>query len=184
MGFDRALSEVLVLEGNYSDHQDDPGGQTKWGITEGLAREYGYNGAMGRLPKRTARAIYHDLFWRPLWCDKVTDRSSEVALELFEAAVNIDKPDADTRESLPVRWLQEWLNLLNRQERDWQDIAEDGIMGPVTLEALDAYLAVRDEPELVAALNSSQAIYYKSIAAHNPVFESFLNGWMKQRIRL
>ena len=36
------LASVIYLEGGYTDDPDDPGGKTKYGITERVAREYGY----------------------------------------------------------------------------------------------------------------------------------------------
>ena len=41
MNFDTALKHVLQIEGDFSDHPDDPGGKTRFGITEDVARRAG-----------------------------------------------------------------------------------------------------------------------------------------------
>ena len=40
------LASIIFYEGGYSDDPDDPGGKTKYGITERVAREYGYLGSI------------------------------------------------------------------------------------------------------------------------------------------
>ena len=35
--FERALAELLGLEGGYSDHAADRGGRTNWGVTDRMS---------------------------------------------------------------------------------------------------------------------------------------------------
>lgn len=42
--FIEAWRETLGKEGGYSNHRDDPGGATTFGITEAVARHHGYKG--------------------------------------------------------------------------------------------------------------------------------------------
>lgn len=177
--FRDALRKVLSVEGGYSNHPDDPGGKTRFGISEALARHAGYSGPMTELPHSTARRIYYDHFWQPLKLSEVAAQAGPIlAREMFESAVNVGPTKVAT-------WLQEWLNVLNRQASDYEDIAEDGKMGPATLESLRAYLdrrGLEGAAVLRAGLNSDQAIHYKSIARSRPRFESFTYGWMLRRI--
>ena len=50
MNFDQAFDALLEHEGGYSDHAADPGGKTRYGITEVVARSHGYRGDMRELP--------------------------------------------------------------------------------------------------------------------------------------
>lgn len=42
--FKKAFEKTIIFEGGYSDHPYDPGGKTKYGITESTARSHGYKG--------------------------------------------------------------------------------------------------------------------------------------------
>lgn len=174
-----AFREVLDVEGEFSDHPDDPGGKTRWGITEALARRAGYDGPMRELPKAKARRIYHDHFWQPLWLSTVARLADEeLAHEMFESAVNVGRHEV-------ALWLQQWLNVFNQEGDAYDDIDEDGRVGPVTLGALEAFMELREENGarvLRAALNSEQAVYYKKIAQSRSRFETFIYGWLLRRV--
>jgi lysozyme family protein len=60
---DACLDVVFVNEGGYANNPKDPGGATRYGITERTARAHGYKGSMRELPKSTAAAIYTTSFW-------------------------------------------------------------------------------------------------------------------------
>lgn len=44
MNFDQAFTRLMGHEGGYSDHPNDPGKKTMWGITEAVARANGFTG--------------------------------------------------------------------------------------------------------------------------------------------
>lgn len=52
------LAKIYEVEGGYSNHPDDRGGATMFGITEAVARANGYNGPMNQLPREVADDIY------------------------------------------------------------------------------------------------------------------------------
>lgn len=56
------IASVILVEGNYSNDPDDPGGETKYGITAKVAREYGYTGTMQDLSIEEANKIYSTLY--------------------------------------------------------------------------------------------------------------------------
>ena len=85
MTFDEAFNLLLLHEGGFSDHAADPGGKTKYGITEAVAREEGYHGDMKQLPLTTAHRIYRKNYWDAMRLDQCPP---EVRFDLFDAAVN------------------------------------------------------------------------------------------------
>ena len=56
------INAVLDTEAGYVDNPDDSGGKTKYGITEEMARFYGYEGDMraylARLPLKSTRLSF------------------------------------------------------------------------------------------------------------------------------
>lgn len=112
MTFDQAFEKLLGLEGDYSDHPADPGGKTRFGITEAVARQHGYNGDMRHLPVGTAKAIYRMSYWDKVRADELPD---VVRYAVFDGAVNSGPAQA-------VKWLQRALRVM-----------DDGVVGPVTL---------------------------------------------------
>lgn len=57
-----------------------------------------------------------------------------------------------------------------------QNIAEDGVLGPMTLAAINK----ADLSDLLAALKSEAAGYYRTLAATQPRRAKFLKGWLKR----
>lgn len=176
--FDRALAHTVGIEGDYSNHPSDSGGATRYGITERVARAFGYMGEMRDLPISVATDIYRINYWRLLNLDNVAALSEPVALELFDTAVN-------TKQGFASRSLQRCLNIFNREQADYPDIEVDGLIGGDTLASLTAYLAKRKlegEAVIVEALNSLQGTYYVELAEARPKDEAFTYGWFKHRV--
>ncbi len=79
---------------------------------------------------------------------------------------------------LAVNMVSNWAHqLVQRALRaTGQDIFEDGILGPMTLAAINkAYLS-----DLFAALKSEAAGYYRTLAATKPKRANFLKGLLKR----
>lgn len=117
MNFDQAFTLLLTHEGDFSDHADDPGGKTRYGVTEAVAREVGYRGDMRELPLDLARRVYLERYWRPVRADELP---AQVRYVVFDAAVNSGPVQA-------VKWLQRALK-----------VVDDGVIGPKTLAAAQA----------------------------------------------
>ena len=179
--FDRALAHTVGIEGGFSNHPSDSGGKTRFGITEALARRYGYVGDMRVLPIELARDIYRKEFWEGMSCDAVALFSEELAAELFDTGVNCGPGTA-------VRFLQVALNSLNRRGEDYADIAEDGVIGSGTLGALRAYFDFRRGPAgeivLLRALNALQGHYYIDLSRRREKDEDFVYGWLRTRVEI
>jgi len=176
--FDRALSHTLGIEGGFSDDAADSGGATRFGITEAVAREFGYRGEMSALPLEFAQQVYRAKYWDLLHLDLIAALSERVATELFDTAVN-------TGVSFAGKSLQRALNVLNREQADYADIEVDGLIGPATIRALRSFLMKRGNEGIVvlfAMLNSLQGAFYIDLAERRSKDEKFVYGWFKQRV--
>lgn len=174
------VDEVIAREGGYSNHPADKGGPTKWGITEQVARAYGYKGDMKGLPRATAVEIYLKRYWSGPGFDRVAQRDAAIAAELFDAGVNMGQARAGM-------FLQRALNLLNNEAKIYPDIAVDGGVGAMTLAALDAYLRQRNSGEgravLLWLVRAFRAGRYAEIAEASPSQEVFMYGWIARQVR-
>ena len=177
--FANALDKLGPVEGGYSNNPADSGGSTNHGVTQALARQYGYSGHMKDFPKSEARRVYYEHFWRPLQLDDVARLAGEeLAYEIFEQAVNMGR-------KRPVEWLQRVLNAMNQNEQAYADIAVDGIIGKATLGSLAAYVRRRGTAGvqvLNGAMNALQAGFYIELAERRQKDEVFLYGWLSQRV--
>lgn len=168
-----ALRHTVNIEGGYSNHPDDPGKATKYGITEKVARENGYRGDMRDLPLAFAEGVYKAQYWDLIHLDAVANLAAPIAMELFDTAVNCGVGFA-------AKSLQQALNALNRNATDYEDIAEDGLIGPRTMRALKAFIDRRGHEGVqvfLTALNVLQGAHYLRIAN-----EAFTYGWLKNRV--
>ncbi len=176
--FERALKRLLGVEGEYADHRDDSGGATRWGVTEYLARAHGYYGEMREYPLERAIQVYRLEYWSPLALTPIAYMHFEIAYEIFEASVQ-------TPPGTAAVWLQRLLNVYNRRETDYADVVVDGRIGERTLTALGRFLRHRG-PEgadvMVVSLNALQAVYLISLAERRQKDETFVYGWIKERV--
>lgn len=109
--FDQAFEIVIGHEGGYSDNPNDPGGRTKYGISQ---RSYP-NVDIPNLTLDRAKQIYQSDYWSKAGCDLC---DPGLALVVFDAAVNTGVGQA-------VRWLQGAVG-----------VTADGVIGPATRAAI------------------------------------------------
>ena len=116
MDFQTAFDLLITHEGGFSNHPDDPGGATMYGITEKVARANGYTGAMRDLTLDFSKSIYRKSYWDACRCDQMPDT---LRYPLFDAAVNSGPGQA-------IKWLQSAVG-----------VKADGAIGPVTQQAVN-----------------------------------------------
>lgn len=92
MSFAQALKFVLEREGGYVNDSQDPGGETKFGISK---RSYP-NVDIRNLTPELAGTIYANDYWGPAGCEHLTPG---MAVVVFDSAVNVGVRRA-------VEWLQ------------------------------------------------------------------------------
>lgn len=172
--FQNAFEEVIKIEGGYSDHPYDRGGKTMYGITEKVARINGYDGKMKDMELEIAQKIYKERYWDLLKLDQV--ESQAVAEELFDTSVNMGHLTA-------TKFIQQTLNLLNRNQKNYSDLTVDGIFGKITLNTLNSLLP-KDEVSILKCLNGFQFERYKDIMIRDPRQEVFARGWLKRVIMI
>jgi lysozyme family protein len=164
--FEKAFEEVIVVEGGYSNDPYDSGGKTMYGITESVAKSYGYKGEMKNLPLSTAKDIYKKNYWR----SEFDTLSEDIALFLFDMNVNHGYKGMSTI-------LQRSINLLITD--DSKVIAEDGYAGKITYSKAKELNATR----LYTVLNAVRAKYYVDLCLNKSTQKKFIYGWLKNRVK-
>jgi len=150
MNFNDAFDRLMGHEGGYSNHPDDPGGETMWGVTKRVAVSYGYNGPMRDLPRDTAKQIYRKQYWEAVQADQLPDC---VKFEVFDGAVNSGVSQA-------VKWLQRAAGA-----------TPDGVIGAQTIAAARAA-----GPMLGAHYNGQRLQFMADL----PTWPSFGKGWARR----
>lgn len=151
MQFDEAFHALLGHEGGYSNHPNDTGKETMWGVTERVARAHGYQGAMRDLPVALAKQIYRAAYWDAVRADELP---AVVRYSVFDAAVNSGVGQS-------VKWLQRALG-----------VADDGAIGPKTLAAAKA----ADGQALKAKMLGARLQFMTDLAT----WPSFGRGWARR----
>lgn len=178
--FEKAVAKTLQLEGGYVNDPADPGGPTKYGITEATARAHGYTGDMRELSLGTAKIIYKKSYWDVARLDEFA--SQLIAENVFDCNVNCGA-------RVGGRLLQETLNFLNTDPSGRQmypEIYVDGRVGPNTLATLNKALQCRRDMEslIITLFNCLRAVRYVDIVRARPKSKKFMIGWLKHRVWL
>lgn len=116
MDFNTAFDLLITHEGGFSNHPDDPGGATMYGVTEKVARAEGFTGSMRNFSLNDAKTIYRKNYWDACRCDQMPDA---LRYPLFDAAVNSGTNQA-------IKWLQSAVG-----------VKADGVIGPVTQQSVN-----------------------------------------------
>jgi lysozyme family protein len=155
--FLKSFDYLMSHEGGYSNNAADAGGETKYGISK---RSYP-NLDIKNLTRDQARKIYFCDFWLKGKYDDIANEN--IAIKLFDLAVHTGISQAN--------------KLIQRALRSaGVAVIEDGIIGPITLKAIND----ADSTDLLAALKSEAAGYYRLLANLNPSQQTFINGWLNR----
>lgn len=131
MSFERAFELVIGHEGGYVNDPQDPGGETKFGISK---RAYPTLDIKG-LTIEQAREIYLRDYWFGAGCDKVADDA--MAILMFDCAVNqgvFRAKQIAGKSKTPVEFQAERalhyanLNTFERYGRGWMRRLFDGLL--------------------------------------------------------
>lgn len=147
MNFDQAFEKLIGHEGGYVNNPADPGGETKFGISR---RAYPLEDIKAMTLDR-AKALYLRDYWGPAGCDAVPDG---IKFDLFDMAVNSGPVTA-------IKTLQRAVGT-----------TPDGLLGPLTLQAVNAMPAAR----LLARFNGQRL----DLMADLKTWPVFGRGWAKR----
>lgn len=128
--FDLACDRLLGHEGGYVFDENDPGGETKWGISK---RSYP-DLDIKNLTREQAKDIYRRDFWQR---GRMAAYDFSVAFQVFDIAVNSGIETA-------IRMMQRAA-----------DVADDGYVGPMTLGAVKA----TSRTDMLMRLNAERLDY-------------------------
>ena len=174
------IDDVIGREGGYSNHPADKGGATRWGVTEQVARAYGYDGDMRAYPRSQAVVVYQRAYWSDPGIAKVAFRYPAVGVEMFDIAVNQGV-------SVACTFFQRCLNVFNQNGAHYADLTVDGRLGPVSMLALDAFRQRRGEEggeRLLEAIRSLKGARYIEISEARPANEAFTYGWFGRMVEM
>ena len=153
--FGIALEFVLDHEGGYVNDSDDPGGETRFGISKRAHPDVD----IVNLTREGAALIYWEAYWQKARCE---DFPAALAIALFDGAVNHGPGSA-------VLMLQQALG-----------VAADGIVGPVTLAAAQQANGRR----VINDLLTRRVLLYNDITKANSRQARFLRGWIRRVLDL
>lgn len=158
MTFEQAVQIVLQHEGGYIWDKDDPGGETKYGISK---RSYP-NLDIKNLTKAAAVEIYRRDFWNR---NKLYSYPAPVRLVMFDMMVNMGATGAG-------RVLQKALNHMGYK------FMGTGTIGPATMKAVGEVNHVVLKPWLST---ERLADYNRQVIA-KPKKLKFLKGWTSRTL--
>ena len=168
-------------EGGESDHPDDGGGLTKYGVSlkflGGLSGTQSNRDVLERMGIRLpiTRQVIYDLtrdqaaslfrwqFWDKLRLSLIPLRPAVV---LYDAAVN----------SGPAQSVKLAQRGYNRCVAYGQPLVVDGIMGPATRAAMQ----LADTDKALTAMLDAREKFFQTIVANNPSQQVFLRGWINR----
>lgn len=183
-----AEAKTALKEGGFANDPDDTGKLTLNGISskhwpnwEGWPR---LNTIMKRVGNNAAKinaevrkdpvllemisTFYKRNFWDVLKLDQIKYQS--IADELFDTGVNMGT-------SVAAKFLQEALNLCNKNGVTYGDIAVDGQIGPNTLRTLNEKA---NEIAVLNTINMLQGEKYLDIMRKNKTQEKFWQSWLSR----
>ena len=153
MPFYQEIKKVIEREGGYVNDPDDPGGETKYGISK---KAYP-NVDIKNLTVDDAVELYKDDYWLPAKIERLPDKLQG---QYFDMVVNQGIAKSS-------KILQRACNGKNKDK-----IKVDGKVGPNTIKA-----TVKLEPD---RLRAYRIMEYARLAMTRPELEKYYYGWVKR----
>ena len=164
--FDR----LMTWEGGYSNHPNDAGGKTLYGIAYNASPtafdqvfKLWDNGKNPTAALEFAKSHYEKNYFNACSANKIND--SHLAEQVFDIAVNMGVGRA-------VRMLQDSVN--NIMGKDTLKV--DGVLGPKSQEMINALNVIQLNNELV----EERVNFYNRLVTMKPKNKVFLKGWLRR----
>ena len=174
--FNLAISTVLAHEGGFVNDPNDKGEATNYGISlrylqsTGQLNKYDFDhdGAItandiAMLTRDEAIEIYRESWWNKYDYERFVDQ--QVANKVLDMAVNMGQKQA-------TKLLQRSVNRAN----DNQHLSCDGVLGPMTMEAVNKI----DPIKLIPILKTECAQFYEDLVNARSEFREYFAGWLRR----
>ena len=185
--FNEAYQLTSAHEGGYVNDPSDRGGETYRGISRVHHRSWsgwrkidalkGSNDFPASLEadrglQTSVKSFYKRKYWDRFLGDSIPDQT--IANELYDTGINMGVRSA-------VRFFQNALNLLNRNQKNYRDLVVDGWLGQGSLSVLAEHLRLERKPDtLLKVMNIQQGARYIDIMENDPSQEKYARGWLKR----
>ena len=166
--FEKAISFTLKYEGGYVNNPNDPGGETKYGISK---RKYP-DLDIKNLSIEQAKEIYYNDYWIKPNIYRISKINPKLAIAVFDTHVNTGRG---------VKLLQKTIH--QYPDKHFKQISIDNIYGNQT-ESLLSELNHISPNYLLYNYIINRIQYYNKITQKNKSLKSFLNGWLNRTIAL
>jgi len=153
--FDFSGPKLLRKEGGYVFNKNDPGGETKYGISK---KSYPHLD-IKNITKEEAWNIYRRDFWDPLHLDSINNQA--VADQILDTAANMGIKTGAIIAQRAAKSLG-------------KNIAVDGTLGPATIAAINSL----PSSKLASQMVRHRIDAYNAIVAKRPESREFLKGWL------
>jgi lysozyme family protein len=160
--FDQAISYVLQNEGGFVDNPSDPGGRTKFGITQKLLDLTITGKDVADITSSDAASFYKVNFWLKYHIDQLADQM--MATCILDMAVNCGPHQAVTAAQLACGYT-----------------VTDGVLGSRTIASLNS---VEDKEKWLHDFLVHMKDYYCGKCAMNSALWQFMRGWMDRLLRM
>lgn len=155
MEFEKAVEIILKFEGGYVNDENDPGGETNFGISKRA-----YPGLdIKNIRKGHAKLIYEKDYWNACRCSGLP---KNIRLMVFDCSVNMGTDRAS-------RFLQMAVGADN-----------DGIVGPQTLNSVEVFCQNYGHEKLIVKYAKLRIMSYSRIKN----FKIYGNGWVNRTLEI
>lgn len=153
------MAHVLKWEGHYVDDDDDPGGETKYGISKRAHPDVD----IANLTEDDAKEIYRREYWVPAGCPRITHEG--LACFHMDTAVNLGVARA-------VKLLQQAAFIT----------PNDGRFGQVTESHLKLLHRWGQTSYVLQDYYKLRVHHYTRLAHSDPSRRKFLLGWLRRTL--
>jgi lysozyme family protein len=150
MKFEHAVKVILYHEGGYVFDPDDPGGETKYGISKRQFPKLDIK----NLTEDEASNIYYSYYYYPMKIAQI--KNDLLGLHIFDMGVNAGI-------SIAIKLIQRLVS-----------VEDDGIIGNITLNAINNY---PEQDNLIKGYVALRHDFYDKIIKKNPTLAKYKNGW-------
>lgn len=175
ISFDESFENLMISEGGYSNHPNDHGGATKYGISLAFLKKNGLDLTkdgivddkdIEALTIEQTKKIYYEYFWCPSGVERFNRQ--DMADKMFNISVNVG-----------VIWAKKILQRAIRATLG-ESLSDDGIIGTETVKLIFKIILAKKEEHLLCSYRSEAARRYQEIVLLDPSQKVFYSGWLNR----